>query len=419
VLFLVALAVRGGWGVYRAISIDQPTELEFPDERQYWLMASSFADGDGLRDEFGFRATRMPLYPVLLSPCTQWPSGMLLAAAGQALIGALGAVLAALLAVQVCRLNATPMDTTSIHRRCSIAAWTAGLLVAFDPFQVFFSALFLTETIYTTLTLLLWWVTMPLVTADKPPGWARWVMVGLIAAACVYTRESAVGLIAVLCLFLIVQGKGPRRRIIGSLIVGAVVVMALWPWASRNKDVIGERQWLTTRGGISLYDGVGPQADGSSNLADVQRSGPAANLSEAEWNRYFWNESIHSIRAEPGRILRLAGVKVARLWNPLPNVETYQSSLVHTVSAAWNIPIFALALAGGMILVQRGKGRGRRLTVFLLLPALYATVLHAIFVGSVRYRLPVMPMLEILAAVAIAVILNRGPWCPADPPRES
>ena len=44
--------------------------------------------------------------------------------------------------------------------------------------------------------------------------------------------------------------------------------------------------------------------------------------------------------------------------------------------------------------------------LFLLLPALYLSALHNLFVGSVRYRLSAMPMLEVLAAVALIALVD-------------
>jgi len=55
-----------------------------------------------------------------------------------------------------------------------------------------------------------------------------------------------------------------------------------------------------------------------------------------------------------------------------------------------------------MIVTKRGQvGGGAWAVTMLLLPALVVCVLHAVFVGSVRYRLPAMPMIEILAAAGM------------------
>jgi len=186
-----------------------------------------------------------------------------------------------------------------------------------------------------------------------------------------------------------------------------VCVSSLVPWAARNEKLTGSFTWLTHRGGVSLYDGVGPQADGSSDLGDVQQMDAVRGLNEVEWDQYFRREALAAMRDEPARVLRLAGVKLARTWNPVPNVESYQSRFVRICAATWTIPTFALAIAGVMLLPRWGKGARWWHAGFLLLPAAYVSVLHCLFVGSVRYRLPAMPMLEILAAFAGMMLLRR------------
>jgi hypothetical protein len=42
--------------------------------------------------------------------------------------------------------------------------------------------------------------------------------------------------------------------------------------------------------------------------------------------------------------------------------------------------------------------------VLLLIPAIYFTLVHAMSIGSLRYRVPVEPELAVLAAVGIVTI---------------
>ncbi len=129
-LFVLALVLRGGWGTYRLVNAPDPSVLEFPDEQQYWMMAGSLQSGEGLRDELEFRATRMPLYPALLSVFTGLDRGVILAKVFQWAIGALAAVVIGVAAAVL------------FDRRVGLMA---GVLVAFDPFFIFFSSLLLTE----------------------------------------------------------------------------------------------------------------------------------------------------------------------------------------------------------------------------------------------------------------------------------
>ncbi len=393
-VFLVALVLRGGWGAWQVARSGGAESLEFPDERQYWLMAENLRRGEGLKDEFGFRATRMPLYPAMLSLFVEMPRGILVAKVLQWLVGAVGAVVAAGLAA------------TLFGSRVGLAA---GLLVAVDPFLVFFSSLLLTETMFVAALLALWWCVAWLGSATdlgRAMAWGAWAAVGVLGGLCVYLRESSAGLVACVLIGGAALGRCRAAAAGGALLAAVVIVAALAPWAVRNERVTGQRTWLTHRGGISLFDGVGPQADGSSRLQDVQQMEAVRGLNEVEWDRYFRDASWRAMREDPGRIVRLAGVKLARTWNPLPNVETYQSSLVRVVSFAWTLPVYLLAVGGAVLVL--GQGRGARWRVaLLLLPAVYFSVVHSFFVGSVRYRLVSMPMLEILAAFAAVFLVER------------
>ncbi len=391
-IFLMALLVRSVWGAYRYTRADDPAILEFPDEEQYWSMAGSLWSGEGLRDELGFQATRMPLFPAVLSVFHAIPNGLL---AAKTLLWFVGALAAA----------ATTLAATALFdRRIGIIA---GLLVAFDPFLIFFSSLLLSETPYVTALAVLWWTLWPLTRRDPIAGQpARWIAVGLLSALCVYLRESSIGLIVFSMGFVLVCRRCDGKSVAGSALVLGVVIAALIPWAARNRAVTGDWCWLTHRAGISLYDGVGPQATGASDLGDVKQSEAVRGLNEVAWNRYFLDQAVGAIKHDPGRVIRLAGVKLKRMWNPIPNVETYRSGAVRWLSAAWTIPTFALAAVAALLLFARG-GENRRAALFLLVPAVYFSGVHSLFVGSVRYRLAAIPMIEVLAAVSLAAIYQK------------
>lgn len=392
-VFLLALSLRGGWGAGRWARSDQRAALEFPDEEQYWGMAGALRRGEGLKDELGFQATRMPLYPALLAPFTGSPNGILLARSLHWVLGALAAVLTAALAAR-------------LHPR---AGTIAGLLVALDPFLIFFSSSLLTETAFVAALLALW---LALWNATRAKTLAPWIPVGLLAVVCVYLRESSAGLLLLGMGFVVVVRRFAKGAIAGALLACGMIVLSLVPWAARNRAVTGDWCWLTHRGGISLYDGVRPGASGGSDLGEVKRSAAVRDFDEVAWDRYFWKEAVAVIRAEPGRVARLALIKVGRMWNPVPNVETYRSAWARAVSAGWSIPVFTLAVVGFFLVSIQWRGEGVRASLYLLLPALYFTALHSLFVGSVRYRLPAMPMVEILAAVAMAAAYNRRAAAP-------
>ncbi len=389
---MIALGARVGWGLLRFYRGGDAVLLEFPDEQQYWLMAQSLWLGDGLMDELGFRATRMPLYPGILSVFTGIRHGIYIATALHWLLGAAAAVLTAGVA------------RAMFGRRVAVVA---GLLVAFDPFLVFFSSLLLTETLFITLMLALWLAVWPAFRdCDRTIGTRRWVLIGLIAAASVYARESGLGLVGAMLAVLVIWRRD-RHAVMGSAIVAFLVFASLLPWAVRNQQTIGQLSFLTQRGGISLYDGVGPQATGRSDLGNIKQMPEVRGLGEVEWNTFFLDASFDAIRRDPVRIIRLAGTKLMRMWNPVPNVETYQSPWVRAVAACWSIPTFLAALIGIGVCAASRTARSRGALLLLLLPTVYLCLLHSLFVGSIRYRLSAIPLLHVLAGVAVIALWDR------------
>ncbi len=384
-------------GLYLIYRHGNAVTLEFPDEQQYWFIAQNLLTAKGLADELGFQATRMPLYPALLALFVKLDHGMLLARIVQWIVGALSAWLIAAVALRLTQKKRV--------------AYAAGVLVACDPFLVFFSSLLLTETPSIALTcLLLYLIVRDLTSTNSKSGDRRslgiTILLGLVCSLCVYTREANLPLVVLWMMVMAVGGRFSRRSVVSAVAVLLIVFVLLIPWAVRNKQVMGDWVFLTTRSGISLYDGVRPGADGGSDLGDIKAMPAVVGLSESKWNAYFKTESMRLIYEEPGRIFRLAAIKFSRTWNPLPNVDAYQSTMMKFVSSAWAIPLFAFAVCG-VILWRRDKVcRVWCALALLLAPALVVALLHSIFVGSVRYRLVAHPMLAILAAYAVVDILK-------------
>src|SRR5271154_1814083 len=86
---------------------------------------------------------------------------------------------------------------------------------------------------------------------------------------------------------------------------------------------------------------------------------------------------------EPGRVLELAVRKMGRTWSPWLNAAEFRNAGVQAVMVAWYVPLFGLGLIGVLIGRVPMKLRG-----LLLIPVLYFTLVHSLFLGSVRYRVP-------------------------------
>ncbi len=374
------------------------------DSKVYRQLADNLVDGRGLvMTDFAGRlrqAERMPGYPLALA-ALRWAFAQSDAAVviAQSLLGAVSVALAYLLGREVAGRT---------------AGFVAAALVAMSPWQVYFATVALTECWSTPLLLATILCAVRAVDATlggpdesgrstRRPGWAWPVGAGLCCAALVYAHPEFLALPPLVGLVAVVA-RGRKQHLARWALAVAVLLLALAPWWIRNRVVLGSAVLATTRGGVTLYDGVGPQATGRSDmrfeqlLADQTRT-----LDELAYDAYYRRKSLRQIRAEPWRIVGLVPRKLSRLWSPTPNLAEGQRPLYRWASRLAYIPMVAGAMLGLVVLLRQPK----RL-VLLVAPVVMVTLVHAVLVGSIRYRVPIEPMLFVMAGAAIAWV-HRGP----------
>jgi hypothetical protein len=204
-------------------------------------------------------------------------------------------------------------------------------------------------------------------------------------------------------------GIGPRRGQLALRGVMTLIAFALCmaPWWIRNAKLTGHFVATTLQVGASLYDGLNPAADGSSNMNFVPRfeaeeraaekDASSTDTFEYRLEGRMTKAATDWARENPRRVLELAVVKLARIWNVWPNEPALRRWPIALVVMASYVPLLCLSVAG----VWRYRHYAWP-TALCWLPAIYFTLLHMIFVGSIRYREPAMLALLPLAAAALS-----------------
>jgi 4-amino-4-deoxy-L-arabinose transferase-like glycosyltransferase len=198
---------------------------------------------------------------------------------------------------------------------------------------------------------------------------------------------------------LMACAERPRQlRAAPVILVGLIVAMS--PWWVRNYRAVGRFVPTTLQFGASLYDGINPQATGASNmnftaaaLAKARAAGVPEGQLEVHLNQQLRDESLAFARAHPGRVLKLALVKLGRMWNVIPNDAQFRSIAISLAVASIYVPLLALGLIGGF-----RYWRGGVPYMLCVLPVFYLSLLQMVFIGSIRYRLPAMLLLTVPAA---------------------
>jgi hypothetical protein len=182
----------------------------------------------------------------------------------------------------------------------------------------------------------------------------------------------------------------------------AALFGALLPWAWRNHSVCGHWVLTTLWSGPSLYDGLNPDANGDSNMDFFDRDNLMAKMTEWDVDQHYKAAAWKYARENPGHAVELTFRKVWRYWKPWPSAQEFGGLWKGLLVAGFFVPLCVLAGRGGWL--SRHQPWSWLLT---LGPILYFAAIHAVFVGSLRYRLPAEYPLCVLAAVGLRDCFGR------------
>lgn len=404
--FALLIRLAGGWAWQSRLD----GQFGMGDSESYWVLGQNIAEGKPY--EYGpehAQVFRTPGYPLLLAPILRLvgnnQTAVFLARAQAAFLGVLAVV-------GVWWLTRLLFDDS--------AALVAAALATFYPGAIAISALILSEAPFCPLMLLqlgLWTI------AYRSPNTKQATFFsfcgGLVAGVATLVRPSWL-LFTPLAVVMLYINRRPadvtRSTITGRgymaccMILGLVVAML--PWWIRNATVTGRFVPTALQVGASLYDGVNPEATGASNMdfvagfvsqehgdvAGRSRSGAAVpqDSFEVGLDRRMRSEAITWAWDHPGRVVELAGIKFLRMWNLWPNEPRLASWPIRFAVLFTYTPLLFFAIIGAW----RTRNQGWPYTLCWL-PAVYFTLLHMVFVSSIRYRIPAMLALLVLASVVI------------------
>ena len=373
------------------------------DALDYLRLAGGLVRGEGLIDVAGRPTSwRPPLYPALIAPFVALSAhvGMETAQMALRLVQAVVSSLSVALVYYI---------AWSIFGRG--VALVAGLLTTVSVVQVAAVSHLLTETVFVMMLLLalalLTWAERD----GEPSGEKRrsrlgYLGAGLVLGAAALLRGVLLPFPFVVAGFLVVLGaladeEKPRLRGGGRAVLILVgFVVAVGPWTMRNYGVHGSFVPVSTQGGATLYAGNHPP-DGyiMGLMADDERTRRAEGMSEVEASRYLAAMTLRDWSEEPGEAVRLAVLKMLYFWTP-EDWEILPGEGVFNPTYAF----IALWACVGAVLLSRRPGRSgdfMRRGWAVWLPVVYFVFIALIFYGSPRFRIPVEPLLAILAAVGI------------------
>lgn len=409
-ILAVALVLRLAAGAWWQQRLPAGTKFAFGDSESYWQLARAVAHAEPY--EYGpdhLQIFRTPGYPACLAPIFWFAAEppVMWARAISAILSTAAVGLTAVLAKILFD------DRTAL---------LAGAIAALYPESIALGVFVLSEAGFAPCMMLslVCWALACRQPNSSPSAQTFWALTaGISTGLATLMRPSWLLFVpfAAIAAFIatairrnLAAGVNPKTFVL--VIVGLCLTML--PWWIRNYNVAGRFIPTTLQVGASLYDGISPTATGASDMRFVgqfvaeQRAADAApnanttNLFEDRLDRRLKDAAVSWATAHPRRVLELAGIKLLRIWSPLPNANEFQNRWLRLALLITYAPIIALAILGIWQYSPRGWPY-----LLLWLPAVYLTFLHIIFVSSIRYRQPAMLPLIILASAVLTTSFAR------------
>ncbi|HVU52781.1 MAG TPA: tetratricopeptide repeat protein [Polyangia bacterium] len=369
------------------------------DATAYDAWARAIAAGDWLGHEVFYQA---PLYPYVLAVvyAIAGPSAF----AVRLLQAALGGGSCVLLAAAGRRF---------FSRGVGLGA---GLVLALYGPAIFFTGLVHKMTLDLFFTTFLLYALARL--CDEASPRRRWLLLAGAGTGCLaLTRENALAWLPVLLVWLAWRRRADGRavaRALGWFVGGALLVLG--PVAARNAALGGVPLVTTSQAGVNFYLGNNADADGTyaplrfGHGSFVQERQDAIELAEQARGRAlspaevssYWSERAWSwIGEHPGAWARLLARKWMLVWGAREIPDSDEPAVYRDASlvlrATWPLSfgvIAPLALVG-VVASLRARRRGAVLVALLLTSAAGT----AAFLVFGRYRVPMIPIVVLYAAV--------------------
>jgi 4-amino-4-deoxy-L-arabinose transferase-like glycosyltransferase len=403
-----ALALRL-WNVWELAAHDPFFTRPSVDEQMYHEWAQRIAAGDWRGDRVFLNG---PLYPYLL--------GGFYALFGPSLFAA--RVAHAIVGTAVCAL------TWWVGRRRfpPAVALGAAALVAVSRMLVFYDSVLVVDPLIVLLALL---AAAAAIAADESPGAGGWLAAGAVTGIGALARPNLVlvGALGVLASVWLRRDRPLRARAgwLAAFALGALACVAPVTW--RNYTVSGDFVPVTYSGGMNLFIGNNPDANGSFSVPRIfprsaaddpweqremfQRAAEQAvgrALRPSEVSRFWSSEALRFAREYPGPWARLLWHKLELATNAYEPWNIRSSALERDFSAVLRLPLLGFGVlaplaVAGLVLTA---ARWRELVPLYAVLAMVLATLVAFFVLA-RYRIPAVPVLALFASAGVAEAVSR------------
>jgi len=301
------------------------------------------------------------------------------------------------------------------------AGFFAGLFHAFYPYFFTYSLSIYDTTLFVFLVFMTIWILL----RDKL-SMKHFILSGIFTGLAFLTRGTMIVFLIpllVYCFYIVWKKKNITQAVIACTVIIGMNIITQLPWLMRNKNLTGQFM-ISTHGPFGFWQGNNDYSyeylSKNISLDEIYRRNPPPEI----YRKYpmksrepkeavavageFQKEAVEWIKTHPQDFIKLAFLKVQKLWtwnrNPASSNLAYGTNegreIVHKISY---LPLLLLSPIGLFFLWKKN------IPAALLIIGIVCcfTGAHAIVMGFTRARLPLDPLLMILTGIAVAGFSER------------
>ena len=379
-IFLFAFVIRMGV----ILSMDY-SSIQFGDSPgDYEDYVRSLVSGRGYVNSLGFHAFRPPLFPLFWALIQLiFGPAYLPVRIGLALFGA-----------GICLVTYFLGKEMFNSQVGTVAACGAALY----PPLVWYSTRLMTESLFIFFSLLFIYY---LLKQYHRLSLGSALGAGLFLGLATLSRSVILAFFPLALLWLSIvhwKNKWKAGKIGLFFLLGLLLVMT--PWILRNWLVLGAFVPTTTDGGEVFYVGNNEKTLGDPRgFYFPKEIDSLRRLGEVEYNKRMYQMGLTFIRNNPEEFLLLMGNKFCRFWRLWPHVQFVgkRNALIYFLT---NIFVFPLTILG-LVLGWKYRREWQKKFLLIYFLAIYYTMVHMVYIATMRYREPLAPFFLIFASYTI------------------
>lgn len=328
-------------------------------------------------------------------------------------------------------LGATGIGVARLARKLGASepvAWLAAALVSMHPMSLYWAVQVYTDTLFVALLV---WALVGVIEGIRAPVSGCWLIAGAACAALLpLVRPLGIYLLPLFGIPLIAGNLGVRRWL------PLVVVLALptGAWMARNRAQFGEFYFCEIGAWNLRYAHMNAVIAEEENLNysemwanTFKETYPLIyrpQVSPGTLAKQWQSDAIAIARKHPGATVRIALRNLRPLFAPgvtdwgVHKGMPYDGVTKPNLAALIGLFEGALLLAAGVLAIRaatlkRGGERRALLYVAVVCGALIALSLPAGYMTAPRFRLPIWPLIVVIAAAGFAPRVTSEPGGPA------